>query len=79
MSAAPKFAHVVFQTAPPESLRTWYCTIDGYAADSVGPSFDPEELPAGRRAGATVEELSDARAARSNFPDPMPLLLGAEH
>ncbi|WP_410574775.1 VOC family protein [Amycolatopsis sp. cmx-4-61] len=191
MSATPKFAHVVFQTAQPEAMRTWYCTVldghvvysdeslsfitfddehhrvallhspvpleakkpttaamhhvaytfdtlDGlldryvmlrnreitptvciahgvttsmyyrdpdnnmvemqidrfgdpadatrymkgaeYAADSVGPSFDPEELLAARRAGATVEELSDrAWASRSNLPDPMPLLLGAEN
>jgi hypothetical protein len=30
-----------------------------YAAGSVGPAFDPEELLAARRAGASVEELSD--------------------
>ncbi len=27
-----------------------------YAADSVGPAFDPEELLAARRAGASVED-----------------------
>lgn len=31
MSATPKFAHVVFQTAQPEAMRAWYCTVlDGH-------------------------------------------------
>ncbi|MFG3102269.1 VOC family protein [Streptomyces sp. NPDC048182] len=189
MSASPKFAHVVFQTARPQEMRDWYCTVldghvvyqdealsfitfdeehhrvalihppvplrrrtpdiaamhhvaytfdslddlltryvllrdrdvlpavciahgvttsmyyrdpDGnmvemqidrfaepddataymkgaeYAADSVGPSFDPEALLEARRDGATVEELCDrAWALRADLPDPMPVLMGA--
>src|SRR4051794_31171558 len=31
MSAKPKFAHVVFQTAQPTEMRDWYCTVlDGH-------------------------------------------------
>ena len=31
MSATPKFAHVVYQTGQPDSMRDWYCTIlDGH-------------------------------------------------
>ncbi|MFF7334994.1 VOC family protein [Streptomyces sp. NPDC008150] len=48
-----------------------------YRADSVGPAFDPEALLQARRAGATVEELSDrAWALKSGLPDPMPSLMG---
>lgn len=29
--AKPKFAHIVFQTAQPEAMRDWYCTVlDGH-------------------------------------------------
>jgi catechol-2,3-dioxygenase len=31
MSATPKFAHVVYQTGQPDSMREWYCTVlDGH-------------------------------------------------
>jgi catechol-2,3-dioxygenase len=31
MSAKPRFAHVVFQTAQPTQMRDWYCTVlDGH-------------------------------------------------
>jgi hypothetical protein len=27
----PKFAHIVFQTAQPQQMRDWYCTVlDGH-------------------------------------------------
>jgi hypothetical protein len=49
-----------------------------YAADSVGPAFDPDELLAARRAGAGVEELSDRRwARRTERPPAIAVLLGA--
>ena len=48
-----------------------------YAADSVGPAFDPEELLAARRAGGTVEELSDRSwALKSDLPNPLGVLMG---
>ncbi len=48
-----------------------------YAADSVGPAFDPEELLAARRAGASVEELSDrAWALKADLPNPLDVLMG---
>jgi hypothetical protein len=48
-----------------------------YAADSVGPAFDPEELLAARRAGASAEELSDRSwALKAGLPDPLPVLMG---
>ena len=56
---------------------TGYMNGPEYAADSVGPSFDPEKLLAARREGATVEQLSDrAWALQTVLPDPMPILMG---
>lgn len=49
-----------------------------YAADSVGPAFEPAAMLAARRAGATVEELTDrAWSLRAALPDPMGVLTGA--
>jgi len=57
---------------------TRYMRGPEYAADSVGPAFDPEELLQARRGGATVAELSDrAWALKAGLPDPMPALTGA--
>ncbi len=57
---------------------TSYMQGPEYAADSVGPAFDPEEMLRARREGATVEELSDRSwALRGTLPDPMPVLMGA--
>jgi len=57
---------------------TGYMNGPEYAADSVGPAFDPEAMLQGRRNGATVEELSDRSwALKSELPDPMPVLMGA--
>jgi catechol 2,3-dioxygenase-like lactoylglutathione lyase family enzyme len=56
---------------------TAYMLGPEYAADSVGPAFDPEELLAARRAGASVEELSDrAWALKSELPNPLDVLMG---
>jgi hypothetical protein len=56
---------------------TAYMLGPEYAADSVGPAFDPEELLAARRAGASVEELSDrAWALKSELPNPLEVLMG---
>ncbi|GAA3290323.1 VOC family protein [Streptomyces cinereospinus] len=56
---------------------TAYMKGPEYAADSVGPAFDPEALLQARRDGATVEELSDrAWALKSDLPDPMTVLMG---
>ena len=54
---------------------TRYMQGPEYAADSVGPAFDPEEMLRARREGATVEERS--WALRGTLPDPMPVLMGA--
>ena len=56
---------------------TAYMNGPEYAADSVGPAFDPDELLAARRAGASVEELSDrAWALKANLPNPLDVLMG---
>ncbi len=56
---------------------TAYMNGPEYAADSVGPAFDPDQLLEARRAGADVEELSDrAWALKARLPDPMPVLIG---
>ncbi|WP_405009492.1 VOC family protein [Kitasatospora sp. NBC_01539] len=56
---------------------TAYMKGPEYAADSVGPSFDPEALLDARSNGATAEQLSDrAWALDSHLPDPMPILMG---
>ena len=56
---------------------TAYMKGPEYAADSVGPAFDPDELLAARRAGATVEELSDrAWALKAQLPNPLDVLMG---
>jgi catechol-2,3-dioxygenase len=56
---------------------TAYMLGPEYAADSVGPAFDPEELLAARRAGASVEELSDrAWALKADLPNPLEVLMG---
>jgi catechol-2,3-dioxygenase len=56
---------------------TAYMKGPEYAADSVGPAFDPEELLAARRSGATVGELSDrAWALKQEMPNPLDVLLG---
>jgi catechol-2,3-dioxygenase len=63
--------------ADPDDATT-YMNGPEYAADSVGPAFDPDRLLEDRRAGASVEELCDrAWALRSAMPDPMPVLIGA--
>jgi catechol-2,3-dioxygenase len=50
-----------------------------YAADSVGPAFDPEAMVAARRAGASVDELGDRAWARhADLPDPMLVLAGGQ-
>jgi len=62
--------------AEPERA-TAYMNGAEYAADSVGPAFDPEELLAARRAGASVEELSDrAWALKTELPNPLGVLMG---
>ena len=56
---------------------TAYMNAAEYAADSVGPAFDPEELLAARQAGASVEELSDrAWALTSELSNPLEILMG---
>lgn len=56
---------------------TGYMNGPEYAADSVGPAFDPEDLLAARRAGATTEELSDrAWALKADLPNPLTVLMG---
>lgn len=63
--------------AEPEQA-TAYMNGPEYAADSLGPAFDPERMLQARRAGTSVQELSDRRwALEAALPDPMPVLIGA--
>ena len=56
---------------------TGYMNGPEYAADSVGPGFDPEDLLAARKAGATTEELTDrAWALRTEPPNPRAVFMG---
>lgn len=56
---------------------TGYMNGPEYAADSVGPAFDPQKLVEDRRNGASVEELINRKwAVAQNLPDPMGVLLG---
>jgi len=49
-----------------------------YGGDSVGPAFDPEAMRVARRAGATVEQLTDRSwALAAGLPSPMQVLSGA--
>lgn len=57
---------------------TAYMYGPDFAADPVGPAFDPEEMLRARRDGSPVEELTTREWARkSGLPDPMPVLVGA--
>ena len=57
---------------------TSYMKGPEYAADSVGPAFDPDALLQARQAGVSLEELSDRSWARqAALPDPMSVLIGA--
>lgn len=56
---------------------TAYMKGPEYAADSVGPAFDPDELLAARRSGASAEELSDrAWALKAELGNPLDVLMG---
>jgi len=56
---------------------TAYMKGPEYAADSVGPAFDPDEMLAARRAGASVEELSNRAWARKfELGKPLDVLMG---
>ncbi|GAA2130471.1 VOC family protein [Actinomadura napierensis] len=57
---------------------THYMHGPEYAADSVGPAFDPEELLKARKSGATVDELTNRSwSVQAELPDPMGVLMGA--
>jgi catechol-2,3-dioxygenase len=50
-----------------------------YAADSIGPAFDPEDMLRARRDGASVDELTTrAWARQAGLPDPMPVLMSTD-
>jgi hypothetical protein len=64
---------------PEPDQATAYMLGSEYAADSVGPAFDPEELLAARRAGASAAELSDRSwALKAELPNPLEVLMAAE-
>jgi catechol-2,3-dioxygenase len=63
--------------ADPDEATT-YMHGPEYAADSVGPAFDPEEMWAARRGGSSTGELtSRAWALKADLPDPMAILVSA--
>ncbi|MFE6366039.1 VOC family protein [Streptomyces sp. NPDC057806] len=71
------FVEMQIDRFPEPDDATAYMKGAEYAADSVGPAFDPEALLEARRNGATTEELSDrAWALKSDLPDPMTVLMG---
>ena len=56
---------------------TGYMHGPEYAADSVGPAFDPEEMLKRRKEGASAEELSNrAWCINSGLGNPMEILMG---
>jgi catechol-2,3-dioxygenase len=56
---------------------TAYMNGPEYAADSVGPQFDPQKLLEAYRGGTPVEELQDRAWALSlDMGDPMVVLMG---
>ena len=62
--------------AKPEDA-TGYMNGPEYAADSVGPAFDPEEMLKVWHAGAMVEELSDrAWCIDADLGNPLEVLMG---
>lgn len=57
---------------------TAYMRGPEYAADAVGPAFDPEEMLRLRRSGSTAEELSTrAWCLGAGLPDPLAVLTGS--
>lgn len=57
---------------------TNYMNGPEYAADFVGPAFDPQAMLEARRNGAGYDELtSRAWSLKARLPDPMSILLGA--
>ena len=57
---------------------TGYMKGPEYAADPVGPAFDPEKMLKARRAGAVVDELTNrAWCIDSGLVNPLEILMGA--
>ncbi|WP_410589295.1 VOC family protein [Amycolatopsis sp. lyj-23] len=57
---------------------TAYMNGPEYAADSVGPAFDPQAMLEARRDGAEVGELTNRTwSAKADLPNPMSVLVGA--
>lgn len=58
-------------------LATGYMRGPEYAADSVGPAFDPAAMAAERRAGTEIDDLiGRSWALKQALPDPMLVLTG---
>ena len=56
---------------------TAYMNGPEYAADSVGPAFDPEKMLQARRAGATAEDLCNRTwSIKQGLDNPMKVLMG---
>jgi hypothetical protein len=73
------FVELQIDRFPEPDQATAYMLGSEYAADSVGPAFDPEELLAARRAGASAAELSDRSwALKAELPNPLEVLMAAE-
>jgi catechol-2,3-dioxygenase len=71
------FVELQIDRFPEPDQATAYMHGREYAADSVGPAFDPEELLAARRAGASAEELSDRSwALKAELRNPLEVLMG---
>jgi hypothetical protein len=71
------FVELQIDRFPEPDQATAYMLGPEYAADSVGPAFNPEDLLAARRAGASAEELSDRSwALKAELPNPLEVLMG---
>ncbi|MFD5830850.1 VOC family protein [Lentzea sp. NPDC060358] len=72
------FVEMQIDTFAEPEAATAYMNGPEYAADSVGPAFEPQAMLEARRAGADAGQLTDrAWALGAGLPDPMPILVGA--
>lgn len=72
------FVEMQIDRFPEPDDATAYMKGPEYAADSVGPTFDPERMLADRRGGMSTEEISDRSwaLAAGERPPALAVLLG---
>ncbi|CAN3131182.1 VOC family protein [Mycobacterium sp. smrl_JER01] len=71
------FAELQIDNFESPDEATGYMNGPEYAADSVGPAFDPEAMLEARRSGESAEGLTQRSwALKSNLPHPIRVLAG---